>query len=95
MTLEKLADSLSVREVSALLRKDPSAVLRYVHGGQLEAFRTGGTWRIPRAALESFVNSQTKAALRSAAPLSVRAESTSAPIPAHVERELDAYGFGK
>ena len=75
MILDKLADSLAVKEVSRLLRKDPSAIVRYIRSRKLDAVRVGGTWRIPRASLEAFIANQTAAALPAAAPPPVRTVS--------------------
>lgn len=46
---------LTVREVSAYLRKSPSTIYRLTRRGQLPATKVGGTWRYSQRRLEEWL----------------------------------------
>lgn len=50
-----IAPLLTVPEVAAALRTDPSCVYRHIRAGRLGAVRFGGAVRVPVAAVHDFL----------------------------------------
>jgi excisionase family DNA binding protein len=44
----------TANEVADLAEVTVQAVYKWIRSGRIEAYRFGGTWRIPRAAFEQF-----------------------------------------
>jgi excisionase family DNA binding protein len=51
-----LDELLTVNEVADELRVDRRTVYRYLQQGQLRGQKLGGTWRISRSALTTYLN---------------------------------------
>lgn len=55
VTSEDVAGSLSQQEAAAILHVSITSVKRYIRSGRLGAVMVGNRYRIPRRALEDFV----------------------------------------
>ena len=54
----QIKDFYSIADVADQLSLSQKSIRRYIAGGQLDAVKIGGNYRIPKAALEFFINNR-------------------------------------
>lgn len=56
--LERVPDILTFRECKNLLKVGKNTLLDLLHNGEIEAFRIGNRWKIPKAAVMEYIKYQ-------------------------------------
>lgn len=54
--LNNTKDVLTLKELQQLLHIGKNTALRLVQSGEIEAFRVGNRWRVPRESLIRYIN---------------------------------------
>ena len=54
----QIKDFYSIADVADQLSLSQKSIRRYIAGGQLDAVKIGGNYRIPKPALEFFINNR-------------------------------------
>lgn len=49
------SNDMTIAQVAKQLTVSPMTVRRYVRSGRMKAYRVGGRWRVPEAAVTAFV----------------------------------------
>lgn len=56
--LERAPDILTFKECKSLLKVGKNTLLELLHNGDIEAFRIGNRWKIPKAAVLEYIKYQ-------------------------------------
>ena len=56
--LEHAPEILTFKECKDLLKIGKNSLLALIHDGQIEAFRIGNRWKIPKSAVVTFIRYQ-------------------------------------
>ncbi len=56
--LERVPDILTFKECKNLLKVGKNTLLELLHNGDIEAFRIGNRWKIPKAAVIEYIKYQ-------------------------------------
>jgi excisionase family DNA binding protein len=59
-----VSNALTVQDVSEYLNVDPKTVYRMVKRGELPGFKVGGSWRLHKADLDTWISRQKEVALK-------------------------------